>query len=64
MFLTDLKFSKIVPKAFRTIVLHIKVYDKQMKNIVCQQYQNMIIRDIVFDEMKSRKVNNKCNQNI
>ena len=57
MFLLDLKFSKIVAKAFRTIVLHIKEYDKQMSNIVCQQYQNMIIRDIVYDEMKSREDN-------
>ena len=50
MFLTDLKFSKIVDKAFRTILLHIKEYDKQ-------QYQNMIIRDIVYDKMKSREDN-------
>ena len=55
MFLTDLKFSKIVAKAFRTIVLHIKEHDNQMSNIVCQQYQNVIIRDIAYDKMKSRK---------
>ena len=64
MFLTDLKFSKIVAKAFRTIVLHIKEHDKQMSNIVCQQYQNIIIRDISFEKMKSRKNSNNCNQNI
>ena len=60
MFLTDLKFSKIVAKAFRTIVLHIKVYDKQMSNIVCQQYQNMIIRDIKFEKMISYKDGYGC----
>ena len=60
MFLTDLKFSKIMAKAFRTIVLHIKVYDKQMSNIVCQQYQNMIIRDITFEKMISCKDRYGC----
>ena len=62
MFLTDLKFNKVV--ALCSIVLHIKVYNEQMSNIVCQQYQNMIIRDIIFGKIKNRKNNNNCNQNI
>ena len=34
-----------------------------MSNIVCQQYQNMIIRDIVFDKWKAAKIVIKISKN-
>ena len=58
MFLTDLKFNKVV--ALCSIALHTKVYNEQMSNIVCQQYQNMIIRDIKFEKMISYKDGYGC----